>query len=93
MCGMEGERTHRASEGLSRGFGFPSECGRVCQNFSCMRALDGLLFLPTGLRVVITVCLEPQEFVNEETEVQRGSSTCQRSHRKQNWTWLHAALQ
>lgn len=80
----EGERTYRASEGLSRDFGFPSECGRVCQNFQCMRVLDGSLFLPTGLRLMIsTTCLEPQESVNEEIEAQRVSSTCQRSHRRQ----------
>lgn len=54
----KGERTHRASEGLSRGFGFPSECGRVRQNFQWMRALEGSLFLPVGLRVVISAtCL------------------------------------
>lgn len=83
----EGERAHRASEGLSRGFGFPSECGRVCQDFQCVRALGGSLFLSACLRVVIaTMCLEPQESVNEEMEAQRGSSTCQRSRRRQNLT-------
>lgn len=69
MHQREGERTHKASKGLIGGFGFPSEYGRVCQDFQCVRALDGSLFLSTCLRVVIaTMCPEPQESVNEEME-------------------------
>lgn len=90
MHRRERERTHRASEGITWSFGFSSERSRVHQNFQWVRALEGSLFLSMGLRVVIpATCLEPQESVNEEMEAQRGSSTRQRSHRRQNWTWLH----
>lgn len=92
--GCTRERGREPSEGLSGGFGFPSERDRVWQDLQWMRALDGSLFLPMGLRVMLYIMyLEPQDSGNEEMEAQGGSSTCQRSHRRQNWTWLHATPQ
>lgn len=63
--GERGREPNRVSEGLSRGFGFPFECGGVFRTSS--NESHGWFTLPAmALSIVIsTMCQEPLESLSE----------------------------